>query len=300
MSGAYKILLLGANGQVGWELRRSLKPMGDITACTRAEADLADLDGLRNVVARAKPNIIVNAAAYTAVDKAESEPELADRINHEAVAVLAAEAKKTEALLIHYSTDYVYDGTKPAPYVETDTTHPLGVYGATKLRGEDAVRASGCFHVIFRTSWVYAARGHNFVKTMLRLGRERDELKVVSDQIGAPTSAHLIADVTAQALTKPVLSGVYHLTAAGETSWHGFAALILAEAKRLGLALKVDPEQILPIPTSAYPTPAKRPANSRLNTDKLRTGLGIALPPWESQARRTVAALVNEMKNATA
>jgi dTDP-4-dehydrorhamnose reductase len=290
-----KILLLGANGQVGWELRRALPP-GEVTALGRAEADLSDLEGLRGVLERAKANIIVNAAAYTAVDKAETERDLAERINHEAVAVMADHAKKTDALLIHYSTDYVFDGTKPAPYVETDTTNPISVYGATKLRGENAIRASGCHHIIFRTSWVYAARGHNFVKTMLRLAQERDELSVVADQLGAPTSAALIAAVTAQALAKPVLAGTYHLTAGGETTWHGFAVMILAEAQRLGLKLRARPDRVKPIPTSAYPTPAKRPANSRLNTDKLRTALGLVLPGWDNQARSVVAALVNESK----
>jgi dTDP-4-dehydrorhamnose reductase len=214
-----KILLLGANGQVGWELRRALSSKADVTACGRAEADLSQLDELREVLQRAKANIIVNAAAYTAVDKAETERDLAERVNHEAVAVLAAHAKQSDALLIHYSTDYVFDGAKPAPYLETDATNPLSVYGATKLRGEQAVQASGCHHIIFRTSWVYAARGQNFIKTMLRLAQERDELSVVADQTGAPTSAGLIAEVTAQAISHPVLSGTYHLAASGETSW---------------------------------------------------------------------------------
>ncbi len=291
-----KVLLLGANGQVGWELRRALVPDHDVIACGRAEADLSNLDALRTVIAQAKADIIVNAAAYTAVDKAESEKELAERINHEAVAVLATASQQNNTLLIHYSTDYVFDGTKNSPYFETDPTNPISVYGATKLRGEQAIRTSGCHHVIFRTSWVYAARGSNFVKTMLRLGKERAELSVVSDQIGAPTSAALIADITARALALPVLAGTYNLTPTGETSWHGFAKLILSEAQKLGLALKAGPAQVRAIPASAYPTPAKRPANSRLNTDKLKTALGVALPPWENQVRSVVAALVNESK----
>jgi len=289
-----KILLLGANGQVGWELRRALAPLGDVTACGRAEADLSDLENLRAVVAQTKAEVIVNAAAYTAVDKAEAEKDLAERINHEAVAVLAAEAKRSDALLVHYSTDYVFDGAKPTPYIETDPTNPISVYGATKLRGEEAIRASGCRHLIFRTSWVYAARGHNFVKTMLRLGKERDQLSVVADQTGAPTSAGLIADVTAQALAQPDVSGTFHLTAAGETTWHGFAQLILAEAEKRGVSLKAGPGQVKAIATSAYPTPAKRPANSRLNTDKLRKTFGIVLPPWDEQAKGIITDIVTE------
>lgn len=292
-----KILLLGANGQVGWELRRALAPLGNIVAFSRSEADFSNLENLRQLVANAQADVIVNAAAYTAVDKAESEPDLAERINHEAVAVLAAEAKRNQTLLVHYSTDYVYDGTKDAPYVETDSTNPVSVYGATKLRGEEAIRASGCRHIIFRTSWVYAARGSNFIKTMLRLATTRDELSVVADQTGAPTSAALIADVTAQALKAANLSGTYHLVAAGETTWHGFATLVIGEAQRLGLALKAGPGQVKAIPTSAYPTPAQRPANSRLNTDKLRTALGLTLPPWDDHVKRVVAQLVNESKN---
>ena len=254
-----KVLLLGANGQVGWELRRALVPAHEVIACGRAEADLSNLDGLGEVITRAKAAVIINAAAYTAVDKAENDKELAERINHEAVAVLAEKAQKNNTLLIHYSTDYVFDGKKTSPYLETDPTNPISVYGATKLRGEEAIRASGCHHIIFRTSWVYAARGSNFVKTMLRLGKERDELSVVSDQIGAPTSAALIADMTARALAVPTLAGTYNLTAAGETSWHGFATLILGEAQKLGMALKAGPTQVKAIPTAAYPTPAKRP-----------------------------------------
>jgi len=291
-----KILLLGVNGQVGGELRKVLPRNPDVVALDRAQADLSNLPALKEVIASAKANIIINAAAYTAVDKAETEKDLAERINHEAVAVLADEAKKANALLIHYSTDYVFDGTKASPYLETDPTNPVSVYGASKLRGEDAIRGSGCHHIIFRTSWVYAARGNNFVKTMLRLAREREELKVVADQTGAPTSAALIADITAKALSRPVLAGTYHLAAAGETTWHGFARFILGEAQTLGLALKAGPAQVTAIPTSAYPTPARRPANSRLNTDKLRTALGLALPSWEIQARSVVAALVNESK----
>lgn len=288
---AKSILLLGADGQVGWELRRTLAPLGPVTACTRAEADLADLDHLRAVAAAAE--LIVNAAAYTAVDKAESEPELADLVNHRAVAVLAETARARGARLVHYSTDYVFDGAKPAPYIETDAVNPLSVYGATKLAGERAIAASGCRHLVFRTSWVYAARGRNFVRTMLRLAQERDELAVVADQLGAPTSARLIAELTARALAKPIPDGLYHLAAAGETSWHGFAVFVLTEARRLGWPMTADPGRVRPIPTSGYPTPARRPANSRLATDRLRTALGVVLPPWQDDARAVVAALIN-------
>jgi dTDP-4-dehydrorhamnose reductase len=295
-ASAMKTLILGANGQVGYELKRLLSPQGQVEALARQDADFSDAAALQHVLLRAKANVIINAAAYTAVDKAETDQAAAERINHHAVAEIAAHAKATNALLIHYSTDYVYDGTKSAPYLETDATNPVSIYGATKLRGEDAVRASGCHHIIFRTSWVYAARGGNFVKTMLRLAAARDELNVVADQYGAPTSAALIAEVTAQALAKPVLAGTYHLVAGGETTWHGFALVILAEARRLGLQLKAGPDQVRPIPTSAYPTPARRPANSRLDTNKLRTALGLALPPWEDHVRRVVGVLANESR----
>ena len=262
-----KILLLGKDGQLGWELQRSLAPLGEVVACGRNEADLAKLTDLRTLVRKISPQIIVNAAAYTAVDKAESEPELAFLINSEAVDVLAKEACLLKSWLIHYSTDYVFDGTKKGAYVETDTTAPLSVYGQSKLAGEEAVRASGCRHLILRTSWVYAARGNNFIKTMLRLARERDELKVVSDQLGAPTSAELLADVTACCLYRlqydasfsSEKSGTYHLAASGTTSWHGFAQMILDEACRHGVELRATAKNVLAIPTSEYPLPAKRP-----------------------------------------
>ena len=286
-----KILLLGANGQVGTELRATLPPLGDVTAYDRDEVDFTNLEQVRDVIRNVAPDVIVNAAAYTAVDKAESEKEIAERLNHEAVAVMADEAKRSGALLVHYSTDYVYDGTKQSPYVETDATNPISVYGATKLRGDEAIAASGCRHIIFRTTWVYAAHGANFVKTMLRLAKERDELTVIADQFGAPTSAGLLADVTAKAIKDGSLSGTYHLVAGGETTWHGFAQFILAEAQKLGYVLKAGPAQVKAIPTSAYPTPAKRPANSRLSTDKLKTALKIELPSWETHARAVIAAL---------
>lgn len=290
-------LILGAHGQVGWELRRALGAQSQVLALTRDEADLAKPASLIAALERIQPSTIINAAAYTAVDKAESEPDVAERVNHHAVAEMAAYAKSANALLIHYSTDYVFDGAKPAPYVEDDPTGPLGVYGATKLRGEMSITHSGCRHIIFRTSWVYAARGANFVKTILRLAAAREELTVVADQWGAPTSAALIADVTALAMARPGLQGIYHLTASGETSWHGFATLIVTEAARAGLALKATPDKVRAIPTSAYPTAARRPTNSRLNTNKLRTSLGIDLPLWDIEARRIVRVLVEESKN---
>ena len=283
-----RLLLLGKNGQVGWELQRSLAPLGEVMALGREEADLADAASLRAAVATAAPDVIVNAAAYTAVDKAESEPERADRINHRAVAELAALAAARDALLVHYSTDYVFDGRKAGPYVESDPTGPLGVYGQTKLAGEAAVTASGARALVFRTSWVHAGRGGNFIRTMLRLAGERDSLRVVADQIGAPTSAALIADITAQAIGAALAPGVYHLTAAGETSWHGLAQFVIAEALAAGVPLRARPETVTAITTAEYPTPAARPANSRLDTAKLRRALGIALPDWREGARRSV------------
>jgi dTDP-4-dehydrorhamnose reductase len=296
-----KILLLGANGQVGWELRRALAPLGDVKACGRAEADLSDLDRLRDLVRASEADIIVNAAAYTAVDKAESEPQLAARINSEAVGLLAGEAKRTKAWLVHYSTDYVFDGHKIGAYVETDATAPVSVYGATKLQGEDAVRAVGGRYLIFRTSWVYAPRGKNFPRTILNAAKARDELKVVADQIGAPTSAELIADVTAQALwsaqqsqTPERYTGTYHLVAGGETSWHAYARLLVGLAAAKGHPIKATPERILPISSAEYPTPAKRIANSRLATDKLRATFGLALPNWEDGLDRFLEELPQE------
>ena len=292
-----KILLLGANGQVGWELRRALAPLGNITALGRTGADLANLEGLRGIVSTARADVIVNAAAYTAVDKAETERDLATRINATSVGVMAEEAKKSGALVVHYSTDYVYDGTKSSSYVETDTTNPLCHYAATKLAGEDAIRAAGVRHFIFRTSWVYAPRGHNFPRTMLRLAATRKQLTVVADQTGAPTSAELIADVTAQVLARrPAdnLLGTYHLTAAGETTWHAYARRILALAKAQGFALQAGPDDVAPIATVDYPTPAQRLANSRLATDKLRAAFGLTLPSWDANLDRFLAELPPE------
>jgi dTDP-4-dehydrorhamnose reductase len=296
-----KILLLGKNGQLGWELQRSLAPLGEVVACGRAEADLTNPGNLRTLVRKVSPQVIVNAAAYTAVDKAESEPDLAFLINSEAVDLLAKEASLLNAWFIHYSTDYVFDGTKEGPYQETDATAPLDIYGKSKLSGEEAIHASGCKHLIFRTSWVYAARGNNFVKTMLRLARERDEIKVVCDQIGAPTSAELLADVTACCLYRLQCDatfasqhgGTYNLAASGSTSWHGFAQFILDEALRHGVKLCATSKNVLAIPTSDYPLPAKRPSNSRLATQKISSIFGLELPSWQLHTKRVIAEIVN-------
>ncbi|NNN25285.1 MULTISPECIES: dTDP-4-dehydrorhamnose reductase [Pseudomonas] len=296
-----KILLLGANGQVGWELQRALPPLAQLVACDRQRADLNDLDALTRLVTTERPDIIVNAGAYTAVDKAESNLANARRINAEAVRVLASAARTSNAWLVHYSTDYVFNGQGRQPFSEDAPTGPLGIYGQTKLEGELAIREIGCRHLIFRTSWVYATRGANFAKTILRLAKERDELRVIADQVGAPTSAELIADITALILrdlmSKPALrenaSGTYHLVASGETSWHQFARFLIDEAIRLGASLRTSPDRIAPISTSEYPTAAQRPANSRLANGKLQQTFGLVLPHWEHHAQRTVRELVD-------
>lgn len=290
-------MILGKLGQVGWELQRSLASFPDIVAFGRAESDLEDQVQLRRAVLEAAPDVIINAAAYTAVDKAEREPDRAERINHLAVAELAELALSRRAWLIHYSTDYVFDGTKPSPYLETDRTGPANTYGRTKLAGDEAVAASGADAVIFRSSWVHAGRGHNFVRTMLKLARERDTLRVVADQVGAPTSAALIADVTARAVERirdgrAPAPGIYNLTAAGETSWYGLARFTIEEARSNGALLRATPESIKAISTADYPTPAARPANSRLDTGKLRQAFGLSLPDWRDDVRDSVAALM--------
>lgn len=294
------ILLLGKNGQVGWELQRALAPLGELVALDRAGAeglvgDLAQPQALARTVATLRPQVIVNAAAYAAVDKAESDVALARCINAEAPGALAQAAAACGALLVHYSTDYVFDGSGTQPWREDDATGPLSVYGQTKLEGEQAIAASGCQHLIFRTSWVYGARGGNFAKTMLRLARERDELKVIDDQIGAPTGADLLADVAAHAIRQALvptaisLSGIYHLAAAGETSWCAYARFVLEQAQVMGQGLKVGPTQVQAIPTSAYPTPARRPHNSRLDTTRLRKTFGLTLPHWQTGVARMLA-----------
>jgi dTDP-4-dehydrorhamnose reductase len=292
------ILLFGKNGQVGWELQRALAPLGPVTAVdfdsTDYCGDFTDLDRLADTVRQARPTVIVNAAAHTAVDKAESEPELCRTINALSPAVLAREALSLGAWLVHYSTDYVFDGSGDRPRVETDPTGPLNVYGATKLEGERLIRESGCNHLIFRTSWVYAARGANFARTMLRLARERDRLTVIDDQVGAPTGADLIADVTAHALRavqgRPELSGLYHLVAGGETSWHGYAGSVIEFSRALGEDLQV--REIEPIPTRDFPTPATRPLNSRLNTSKLQSTFGLTLPHWRQGVERMLTEIL--------
>jgi dTDP-4-dehydrorhamnose reductase len=300
-----KIVLLGKSGQVGRELERALRPLGTVVACDRSQADLEQPDGVRAVLRREAADVVVNAAAYTAVDRAESEPDRARRINAEAVAVIAAEVAARGGWLVHYSTDYVFDGTKSGGYVEADATGPLNVYGSTKLEGERAIAASGCRHLIFRTSWVYAAHGSNFVRTILRLLQERPALSVVDDQIGAPTSAARIADVTAGIVRglggqerEPPVGGLYHLAPSGETSWHGFATFIAAAARAGGLPLRVAPDEIAAIPSSAYPQAARRPANSRLDATRLRDTFGIDLPPWQDDVRQVLATLLSNA-NAT-
>jgi dTDP-4-dehydrorhamnose reductase len=295
-----KILLLGADGQVGWELRRSLAPLGEVVCCTRRQADLAQPDAVCRLVRTMAPGVVVNAAAYTAVDQAEAEPERAALINAEAVGRLATEVRRLDGWLVHYSTDYVFAGDRDGYYTEEDEPGPLNVYGRTKLAGERAIEQAGCRHLTLRTSWVFAARGNNFIKTILRLAREREQLRIIADQIGAPTSAESIADATALVLYRlgydPVLAaraaGVYNLVAAGETSWHEYARLVVAEARRCGADLKTTPENVLPIGTAEYPRPAHRPANSRLNAQKLRDRFGLILPPWQTQVRRTVAEII--------
>jgi dTDP-4-dehydrorhamnose reductase len=287
-----KILLLGTNGQVGWELRRSLCILGEVDACTRAEINLEDIDHLPSILDQHPADVIVNAAAYTAVDKAESEPELAFRVNAHAVDIIAKHAKKTGALLIHYSTDYVFDGTKPTPYTEEDIPNPINVYGKSKLAGEEAIRESGCRHIIFRTSWVYAQRGNNFAKTMLRLAAERDTLRVVADQRGAPTSAELIADVSAATIRQYCqqdITETINLCPLGNVSWYEYASFVIEKARQLGAQLRV--KLISPISSSEYPVPAKRPANSSLNINKLNKSATLDMPQWQLHVARLIEQL---------
>ncbi|WP_282041273.1 dTDP-4-dehydrorhamnose reductase [Halomonas alimentaria] len=289
---------MGKNGQVGWELQRALAPLGELITLDRyghngLTGDLSDINGLRSSVRELRPDVIANAAAYTAVDRAEEERDLATLINAEAPAVLAEEARALDALLVHYSTDYVFDGSGDTPWQETDSSRPLNHYGATKLAGERQLQASGCRHLIFRTSWVYAARGSNFLATMARLMRERDALQVIDDQVGAPTGAELIADVTAHAIDQAKADaskeGLYHLAAGGETSWHGYATVIAEWQQGRGIAIQATPERIGPIPTTKWPTPAQRPLNSRLATNKLERVFGLAMPPWQNGVERALA-----------
>ncbi|MBT9590036.1 MAG: dTDP-4-dehydrorhamnose reductase [Thiobacillus sp.] len=297
-----KILLFGKNGQVGWELQRSLAPLGELVALASDSqalcGDLADLAGIARTVRAVAPDVIVNAAAHTAVDQAEREPERARTLNALAPGVLAQEAQRCGAWLVHYSTDYVFDGSGDAPWRETDPTGPLNVYGQTKLEGEAAIRAAGCRHLIFRTSWVYAARGGNFAQTMLRLARERDSLAVINDQIGAPTGADLLADVTAHAIRtamqRPELGGLYHLAAGGQTSWYDYARFVIEFARQVGVQIKVAPEAIQPVSSSAFPTAARRPLNSRLDTRNLQTTFGLHLPHWQDGIARMLTEVLEK------
>ena len=288
------ILLFGKNGQLGWELQRSLSVLGQVTALshdsTQLCGDFAQPDAVADTVRALCPDVIVNAAAHTAVDKAESEPARARLLNATTPGVLAEEAARLGAWLVHYSTDYVFDGSGDRPWTEDDATGPLSVYGATKLEGEQLIQQAGCQHLILRTSWVYAARGGNFAKTMLRLAQEREHLTVVNDQWGAPTGADLLADVTAHALrqlqARPQDGGLYHCAAAGETTWHAYAKYVIAQASQAQKAIQIRAKEISPVPTSAFPTPAWRPLNSRLNTSRLQATFGLTLPPWQQGVAR--------------
>jgi dTDP-4-dehydrorhamnose reductase len=300
VASPFTLLVTGSNGQVGFELRRSLAPLGRVIALDRSGCDLTRAEEIRRVVRDVRPDVILNAAAYTAVDAAEGDADTAYAINGTAAGVLAEEVKALGSLLVHYSTDYVFDGRKHVPYLESDAVNPQSVYGKSKLAGEQLIAASDAASVILRTCWVAGAHGGNFAKTMLRLGRERDTLRVIDDQFGAPTTAALIADVTAQIVARHWLygdrsafpSGVYHLAAAGETSWHGYATEVLRYAAARGVELKVDPSRVEPIATSEYPLPAARPANSRLDTTKLREAFGIHLPDWRCGVHHLLAQLL--------
>ena len=294
------ILLFGCSGQVGWELQRSLAVLGQVTALdhdsTTHCGDFGDSAGITDTVRALKPDVIVNAAAHTAVDKAESEPDLARQLNATAPGVLAEEAARLGAWLVHYSTDYVFDGSGSQPWTEADAPAPLSVYGRTKWEGEQLIQQSGARHLILRTSWVYAARGGNFAKTMLRLAQERERLTVIDDQWGAPTGAELLADVTAHAIrhlqAHPQDAGLYHLAAAGETNWNLYAKYVLAQSRQTQAAIKIKATEVAPVPTSAFPTPAVRPHNSRLDTRKLQATFGLTLPPWQQGVARMLAEIL--------
>lgn len=297
---AMKILLLGSQGQLGWELRRSLVPLGSLIALGHHSpgGDLSQPEILRHAIRQHAPDVIVNAAAFTAVDRAESEADSAYRVNAQALQILSAEASRLDAWLLHYSTDYVFDGSGTRPWKETDAPAPLNVYGRTKLAGEQAVQASACRHLIFRTSWVYAARGGNFARTMLGLAQTRDQLHVVDDQIGAPTGAELLADISALALRRamrdPTVGGLYHLTAMGETSWYEYAQFVLAYAQQRGVELKVSPQAVEPVPSDKYPQVAARPRNSRLDTKLLQSAFGLVLPPWQVGVTRMLDEILSK------
>jgi dTDP-4-dehydrorhamnose reductase len=300
-----KILLLGVNGQVGWELNRLLEPSTDLIAFNRKQLDLEDADGLKNILMTIKPKFIINAAAYTNVDKAESEIEKAYLINAKAVGMIAESAKRLGATLFHYSTDYVFDGSRNGFYCESDQARPINIYGKSKLDGEKAIISSGCDYIIFRTSWVYGRHGTNFIRTILRLAQEKDTLQIVNDQLGVPTSAELIAEVTCLVLQNIIdnkkddnydRKGLYHLVPSGETNWYQFAKFIIEQAIESGLKCKTDVSSILPIATDDYYAPAKRPKNSRLNTQKLTSMFNIEMPSWKHNASRTIAELIHDIK----
>ena len=294
------ILLFGKGGQVGWELQRSLSVLGTVTALdfdsTGHCGDFANPAGVAETVRALRPDVIVNAAAHTAVDKAESEPDLARALNATTPGAIAQEAAKLGAWLVHYSTDYVFDGSGSRPWVETDTPAPLSVYGRTKLEGEQLIAEAGAKHLILRTSWVYAARGGNFARTMLRLAQERERLTVIDDQWGAPTGADLLADVTAHALRhlqqRPQDAGLYHCVAGGETNWNSYAKYVLAQAQQAPGAIKIVAKEVVPVPTSAFPTPAVRPHNSRLDTHKLQATFGLQLPHWQQGVARMLTEIL--------
>lgn len=293
-----KILVTGKNGQVGHELMRSLAPMGEVVGVDFEECDLSQSAAINGLLDKVKPDVIVNPAAYTAVDKAESEPTVAHAVNAQAPKVLALYASKRNIPIVHFSTDYVFDGKKEGAYVEDDPAGPSSVYGKTKHLGEEAVRNSAPKHVILRTSWVFGAHGVNFLKTMLKLAQERDKLSIVADQVGAPTSAKMLADVTAEIVRQlleggaPIKYGTYHLVAGGETSWHGYAQFVIEQANALGLATKIAAKDVKAIGTRDYPMPAPRPANSRLDTTKIKDMFGITLPTWQDEVGLVVAELI--------
>jgi dTDP-4-dehydrorhamnose reductase len=296
------ILLFGKNGQVGFELQRALSPFGLVHAFGRQDCDLTNLSQVREIVRRMRPDIIVNASAYTAVDKAESESQIAYLINAAVPSVLAEEAAAIGALIVHYSTDYVFDGMQPGWYVETDIPNPQSVYGTSKLAGESEIAATGCRNLIFRTSWVFGAHGGNFAKTILRLAKERESLSVIADQHGAPTSAHLIADVTAQVIVRywnevnreSFPYGIYHLVAAGETTWYEYAKYVIAYAEKAGVALRLKSSGIEAIPSINYPLPAPRPSNSKLDSGKLRKTFDLTLPDWRQDMVHVLAKIITE------
>jgi dTDP-4-dehydrorhamnose reductase len=300
---SYRVLLLGANGQLGFTLENALKALGEVKALNRSEADFSNAFALREtllpVIKKFQPHVIVNAAAYTAVDKAQTEQTIALQVNAQSVGVLAELAQSVNAVLVHYSTDYVFDGAGDRPWLESDQTNPLSVYGQSKWLGECAVRQHCRKHLILRTSWVVGAHGNNFLKTMLRLASERESLRVVADQIGAPTSTNVIAKVTVNLLQTMLLAakddarfGTYHLAASGETTWHAYAQYVIAGALKRGAHVTCKPESIEPIPTHAYPLPAPRPANSRLNTEKIRSDFGVELPAWQVGVDAILDALI--------